>query len=607
MRLWNLKWIVLGLLWTGTAWSNPQENDFSVRAYLDRQVVGVQSQFSLFVELSGSNADKASQPQLPDMSGFASLLSTGSQYNISIVNNRRTITYTYSYIFQPLRTGEFTIGPVTVPFEGKSYKTEPLNIKIQKGSPARSRGGRGTGSDVSGADDIFIRAYIDRKKIFENEQAVVTYKIYTAVTIEQINFSGQPDMPGFWMEAFELPVQPPRTTEVIGGKRYLVAVIRKVSVFPLASGKKEIGPLSVECLVRERRRSVDPFDFDSIFDNSFFGRTVRKRVTSNALEVDVVPVPAYDGPGNFTGQVGKFQISARMDTVHVDVNQAVTFTLTLRGEGNIPALPDPAPVFPPDFEVYPPKVSSSVNRKGVKISGSKTYEYVLVPRHSGSYTIPPVSYVVFEPRSASYQNLTTASFHLEVARSREGAVALVREDLPASLRRLGEDIHPLRMRVPLFQTKRADFIRSPVFWCVSIIPLLGLVGAFMVRRHQDRMLADQVYARRRRASRWARKRLAQARGMGHGDPKAFYTEIGKALLGYVKDKLDMVEADMITDTIEKTLLERGASPESVERFSQCLRTCDLKRFSPLGAESEEMRQMLQMAEQAMLLVDKDLR
>ncbi len=580
--------------------------DITVKAHVDKTVVGLNQQFTLMVELSGKDINSASNPQLPKMDNFAAYLGSGTSQNIQFINGKMSVSKTINYYFQATAVGKFQIGPVIVKAGGKEFRTEPISIDIQKTSaqaaPSRQPG---TPQDTGPAeDDLFVRALADRRQVYQNEPVTITYKVYTRVNVTSFGFSRLPSTAGFWVEDFPMDGNPTTSTEVLEGKQYTVATIKKMAVFPMTPGKKTIDPMTIECEVRTRRRTRDLFND---FFSDPFGRSVRKSVQSNALTIDVRPMPEEGKPADFSGVVGRFKLNGSVDKTRVKTNEAISYKITVEGQGNIRTLPEPDVSFPPDFEVYPPKSSESINRRGSVISGKKTYEYVLVPRMPGQRRIKPVQLSVFNPASKAYETLRTDETVIEVAKGDDTFIAAPSGLSKEEVRLLGQDIRFIKTAMPSFRRIGGGVFQNVLLWMFFTMPLLLAGGAVAYGRHLDRLHGDEAYARNRRAGHAAKKRLSVAKSfLNTQTQKEFYSEVGKALTGYVADKLNVSEAGIMTEDIRCTLQKRGVEKGVVEDYFACLNECDYRRFAPSDATDAEMKAFLQKAETAMVALHQNI-
>ncbi len=577
--------------------------DVSVRGYLSANQVGVNRQFVLNVEISGTQQVE-SDPVLPDLDDFAIYLSSGTSTSMQIVNGRTTVSVTLQYRYQAIKEGTFEVGPVEVRAGGKTFTTDPLTITVSATPPPSQPGAGGeAGGDVEIApEDLFVTAEASDRTVFVNQPVIVEYRIYTRVNVSSYSILRLPGTAGFWVEEFEQQSSP-RVEQVIrNGVQYATAAIRKVALFPTSPGIKTVDPMSIEAQVQVQRRS-------SLFDD-FFRSPLASRVpvvvASQPLEIDVKPLPDDGKPPGFSGLVGSFDISATIDNARAATNEALTYRIRIEGRGNVRTVPEPTIEFPRGFEVYPPEVTEQIERVDNGIRGSKEYEYVLIPRTPGSRTIPSVQLDYFDASRGIYATTATQPIDVEVVgEALEGPVVAGRAR--GSIEQLREDIRFIRIAVPKFHSRGRVLFTTPGFWMVLLLPLGAVGGAWAARRHRDRLRGDVAYARRRRASRVAKKRLAQAKSLLSPDTtREFYAEIARALQGFLGDKLNMAEAGLIKESVSAKLRDRGVPQPVIDEYLGCIDVCDRQRFAPSASNTEKMDEFLERTEHAMTELDQRL-
>jgi hypothetical protein len=591
-----------------SGWLYVTAKDISVSAYVDKTSVGQYQQFTLSVEISGEGASGVADPQLPEIGGFASFLGSGSSQNIQFVNGKMSVSKVVSYHYQATELGTHEIGPVVVKYQGQTYSTEPIQIEI------KATGGKPSASDNSQrkeqvtsntGDDLFVEATVNKKRVFQNEPVTITYKIYTRLQVASFGFSKEPATTGFWKEDYDLPAQPVTSSEIVNGKQYTVATIKKIALYPMTPGAKKIDPLVITCEVRSRGRSRDPFD--SFFSDPFFGRTETMQVPSNAVNIEVLPLPEMGRPADFNGAVGQFKMSAWTDKTQAKTNEAITFKLKIEGRGNIHHL-NPSVRISGDFETYPPKETESIQRLNEPISGSKVYEYVLIPRLPGRQQIDAVIYSYFDPEAKAYKTLATDPIFIDVEKGQESFSMIPAGATKEQVKWLGKDIRFINTNSVEFRRIGLTFYHGFSFWVILVAPLLMLCGALGYRRHLNRLDADVAYARERRARRAARRGLARARQLLNAETqKAFYAETGRAMLKFLGDKLNAAEAGLISEDIRKMLADRKVSPALIEDLFSILDTCDYQRFAPSEASEPDMQKFLKRSEKVMSDLDRELR
>ena len=591
--------VVLGLPAQGLAQT--------VRAYLSQNEVGLNRQFVLHVEISGTQQLDEDPPVLPDLSAFAAYLGSGTSTSMQIVNGRTSMSLTFQHRFQATAEGTFEIGPVTVRAGGRDLRTEPLTIRIIDGPGPTTRSGPPGADGTVAPEDLFVTATASQPLVYVNEPVIVEYRIFTRVDVDGYNITRQPGTTGFWVE--ELANPQARVEQVVrDGLQYASAVVRRVALFPTSAGTKTLEPLTLETRVRVQRRSRSLFGdpFGDPFGRGLFGSRVPVVVGSNPVEIEVLPLPPGQ-PDSFTGLVGHLDVSAAIDRTSVEINDALTYRLEVSGTGNIRTLPEPELGFPPDVEVYPPDISERVTPTEDGVRGSKIFEYVIVPRAPGQVTIPAVTLAYFDVDAGTYAMAASDPITLTVAGDPVAAPAGPAGRLRTGVDLERQDIRFIRIAMPGFRSVGGSLVRSVRFWAIALVPMIAVAGAVALRRHQDRLTGDVAYARRRRAARLAKQRLARAESLRSPDRhRAFHAEVGRALQGFLGDKLNVAEAGLIRDAIRARLTSRGVAAEVMDAYLECLEDCDRQRFAPTEPDTLAMQDMLTRAGHAMTDLDQAL-
>lgn len=570
-----------------------------VRAYLSPgSTVAPGSSFTLNVEVSGTQ-EVQRDIQLPDLASFAQFLGSSSQSSVQMVNGRTSVSLTLQYRYQAMTEGTHTIPSFEVRAGGRTLATEPLQVTVSgDATPSRSE------ANPIGPDDLFITAEPSKRSVFVGEPLILEYRIWTQVDVASFGMTRIPEPEGFWVEDVTQPGQPRVEQRTEGGVTYTTAVIRRIALVPTGSGERAIEPIGVEAQVRVRAGTLDPFEDFFGRSSPFASRTVPTTVLANPVTIDVQPLPP-GAPEPFTGIVGTLEVSADLDRDSVASNDAVTLTVRVDGTGNIPTVPAPELGLDADFEVFPPEVSESFRISGDGLSGSKTFEFVLIPRAPGSRSIPSVRFPYYDDALGEYRVAATDPLELTVS----GTVL----ESPGSLGRGGvaqlrEDIRFIRLGPLELRRVGGSLVESSSFWLLLLLPLVAMGGATMLRRHRDRLEGDVAYARGRRAGRVARKRLAQARELLKSeDVRAFYAEVARALRGLVADRLNLAEAGLQTAELDAALATTGIAGELRRDLVDCLEECDRQRFAPPSADTAARERFLDRAGDVMTRLDRAVR
>ena len=570
-----------------------------VNASVSPSIVPLNGQFTLGVELRGTNRVDV-EPSLPELGDFSRYIGRNSSTSMQMIGGVTTVSLTIQYRYRAIREGTFEIGAVEVQAGGQVLRTRPVTLTVSTAGAAAG-GGPEEPSGV-GPDDLFIVAEVSKTRVYQNEPIEVSYRLFTRVNVTSYSLFDLVESEGFWMEDVPSPRTPEVEQKVRGGQTYTTAVVRRVVLFPSGPGTRTIEPMSVEVSlqVQRQRRSL----FDDFFDRgSLFGSQVPVILVSAPVQVEVLPLPVPGRPRSFTGLVGRLNVSASIDRSSVETNDAVTLKLIVEGEGNLRGLAAPVIDFPADFEVFPPEVTESIDRTGSRIRGSRTYEYVLIPRSPGEKTIPPVAMSYFNAESGLYATSASEPLRLDVTGDPVIGAPIGR----AGVETLREDIRFIQIGPPSLGALGGSLADAPGFWIVALLPLVALLGALGLRKHWDRLEGDVAYARGRRAGRVAKKRLGRARAvMSEGDARAFYAEVERALRGFLADKLNVAEAGFMSQVAEAELSRRGVPVVATRNYFACLGECDRARFAPPSSSAEEKSGFLGRAAEAMTAVQEGL-
>ena len=405
-----------------------------------------------------ANAD-IDEFRAPSFEGFQTLSGPNRSQNssISFINGKvsQNIMISYSFILYAKAKGNYTFAPASCTFEGKKYNTNALSIEVIAGdnpNTAVSSGSSSDSPDLVTVDDeqLFIEAFIDKKKAYQGEQILLTHKIFTLVPVANLSVDKLSSYPGFWsINLLDNNDQLKQYNQEVKGKDYIVADLKREAVFAQKTGKLVIPPMELNCVAKiptnkKRGASNDPF-FDSFFNDPFFNNayhSIEKKLATKPITIEVLPLPIQGKPANFSGAVGEFNISSNIDHSSLKTNEAVTVKYTVSGDGNIDLIPDLVVQFPADFEVYDPKISSNTRKSNSGVSGFKILEYTLIPRSAGNYEIPSVSFNFFNPKTKQYESKTTDAYNVTVEKNDAAA--------SSNVTFVGENKEKIRYKISFF-------------------------------------------------------------------------------------------------------------------------------------------------------------
>lgn len=598
------KFLIIILLFLSGVITNFYAQEFS--ATVDKTTIGQSDRFQVYFTFSGDNVNTVSNFRAPDFQGFRVLSGPNQSQSMQIINGKVTGSVTYSFILQAQNTGEFTIGTASIDYRGKTFTSQPIKLKVEKGSLQNPPGSGYSNEEI--ANNVFILAEANKTRALLGEQITVTYKLYTKLNIASPQISKLPQYQGFWAEELDLKQTINVEIGMYKGERFRVATIKQAALFPTRTGKLSVTPfeLNIPVIVKKRRTTNDIFD--EFFGDSFFGRneTIEYQAKSNVITIDVEPLPVSNVPSSFNGAVGNFNFKAEVDKNKVSVNESITLRLTASGTGNIKLLQIPEPVLPTGFEKYEPKVYENINKGGV-ISGQKIVEYLIVPRTAGDKEIPSIEFSYFNPSTRRYATITTPAFNISVERGTGQYEPVAGSFSKEDVRLLSEDIRYIKTSAFKFEKKDEISLIKPWFWISIIFPLLVLLTTIGIRRRQDKLTGNTQLLKFRKAEKMARKRLKSAKhALDLGKLSEFYSELSLALYGYLEDKLGIQKSDFTLETALDKLQNRNVEMNLIDRVKGIAEKCEFVRFAPQGETSTSANEIYSEAVNVIVEVDSSL-
>lgn len=578
LRRFLLLFIVLGI----SLGANAQAS-FNLKA--PRQVVEG-NRFTLSFELRNG---EATPPKAPELENCKLLYgpSTSTMSSIQWINGQQTsstsITYTFTY--RADKAGTVTVPSVSINVDGKQLTSSSARFTIlppDRNAPSQG----GSGVDVNdystqtpdrkiSSDDLFVRVYLNKSTVYEQEAIIATVKVYTKYNISSFRASQQPTFEGFLSEELDVPQQVEQ--EHYNGQNYTTAVLKRCIIFPQKTGKLSINSGTYEVTVVRYE----------LVSNGFFQtrRPVEDQIQtrSNIASVNVMPLPE-PRPVSFTGAVGSYTASATLNPTELKTNEATSYVFTVKGSGNIKYLKSPTLDLPSGIDQYTPKTDIDAKFNGSNISGTYKVTYTLVPQQPGNFTIPATEFSYFDPSAKEYKTIPLEPFAIKVAQGASTSVATEQTAIHKGI----TDILHIRPSDPQNQAKEHTFVfRTGWYIILYILSVLSLVIVIFVYRRQLKLNADVVSRKRARANKEAVKRLREARKMlDKRNWDGFHEALNGALWGYLSNKLGIPASGLLRDNIADKLRDYGADDSTISDIITILDECEMARFTPSHDDAE---------------------
>ena len=526
-----------------------------------------------------------------------------SSYQMINGHTSSSSSITYTYIVCASKNGTYTISPAHIVVDGKTISSNSLTIKVSGSAQSNSGSSRqhrneeeeirDAGSQISGSD-LFIKVSANKKRVHEQEPILLTYKVYTLVGLTSLR-GDMPDLKSFYTQEVDLPQQKSFSVETLNGRTYKTTTWSQYVMFPQTTGKLEIPSITFEGIVVQQNRNIDPFE--AFFNGGSGYVEVKKKIQAPGIEIQVDPLP--ERPANFSGGVGKFNVSAQLDKTETKANDPISMRIIVSGTGNLKLIKQPVVNLPKDFDKYEPKVTDKSKLTTNGIEGSMVYDLLIVPRHQGQYEIPPVEFTYFDTAENAYKTVKSESFTLDVAKGSDAGA--VNDFSGQDLQELNKDIRYIKTGSTNQHSLNDFFFGSSAYWISLCLLAVVFVSLFVIFRQRAIDNANVTKARGKKANKVATKRLKKAsRLMADNKPGEFYDEVLRALWGYVGDKMNIPVEQLSHDNISMRLAERNVDETVISQFIGALDECEFERYAP----GDPKGNMNKVYEKAMTAIEK---
>ena len=534
-------------------------------------------------------------------------VSQQESYNMVNGHTSSSSSITYTYMLMGVKNGTYTIPPARINAGGTTLTSESAKVTVV-GNATQGGGGtkfhqeedhqpkmQGAGTPVT-SSDLFIRVSANKTHVHEQEPILLTYKVYTLVELTQLN-GKMPELTGFHSQEVELPQQKDFHVENVNGRNYRCVTWSQYVMYPQMTGKLEIPSITFKGIVVQENRSVDPFE--AFFNGGSGYVEVKRDIVAPGLTIQVDSLP--ERPADFSGGVGKFNISAQVENQEVNAGDPVKIRVVVGGTGNLKLLKQPEIKLPKDFDKYDPEVTDKTKLTSNGVEGNMVYDYIIVPRNQGNYTIPPIQLVYYDTSANAYKTVETQPIKLSVAPG--DATATVSDFTDMS----NKDIRPIKKGKAKLHKSGEFFFESTSYWVYICVPLLIFITLLALFRRRAIERADIIKMKAKNANKVATRRLRTAnRLMMNGENNLFYDEVLKAIWGYVGDKLNMPEEELSRDNVCEKLEAQGVDQQTLDKLISALDECEYERYAP-GDAKGNMNKTFESAMTAIMEIENAMK
>lgn len=579
-------------------------NDIKLTASVDNPSprVGERFTYSIQADYTGSLPDIAP----PDFDGFEIAMGPSVSTSVQIINMAVSKSQTISYVLRPTRSGTLSIAPASLKLKSKTISSNSVSVEVPSDGTSPNPGAAAGKGGVKGGKDkaiqgdksaeVFLTATADKLSLTKLDMAIVTYRLYLRVNVLNYEIAKVPQATGFWIEDFPVSSRPVLEDVTVDGQPYKSAVIRRIGVFPTRSGAMMLDPLSVDVTIERstrRARSRDPFD--SFFDDPFFGsrgQRVTQTVSCVPLMLSVRDFPA-GAPAEFSGDVGSFDLNVTYDKQELAQNDALTVKVTISGKGYLKSIDAPKLELPSGFEQFAPTTEDNISLASDAMRGKKSFTYLVIPRRSGNFTLPPVRFSYFDPAAGSYKTASDGGLDLRVSGAEGGNDIVYSGKSQSEVTLVDSDIRFVKALTTPLTKKSIPQYRSPWFIILFAMGPLSLLGGIGWEKYNEKRSADPVAVRRRKAVEMVRKSLIQSERFAQSDALKAVETAAKGLAELTGAVIDEPTAGLTMDLVRRKLNELNADADLTDKTIKLLGEADRIRFGGAGQTVNDIRLLLE--------------
>jgi len=535
----------------------------SFTASASKNKLGVNERFSLTFSVNGSG-DRFTAP---DLSSFSILSGPSTSSSTTIINGKVTRENTYTYYLRTKKIGVYTIGSASIFVKGRQYRSGNVSIQVLKTSPQSNSI---FSPEANARENVFLNLELSNSNPYVGEQVVAKYKLYFSQEVRSPDLLKEPTYTGFWHEDYDLGENYPIQQVQRNGKTFKVATLKKLVLIPQRSGELTLDAMDLDVPV------VIPTN-----QRDFFGR-IQSRIlnivcSSDAKVLSVKSLPLKGKPANFSGAVGDFEFTTRLDRDSIKTNESATLSMRVSGTGNLRMIDLPSFKIPNDLEAYEPKFKETINLNKAGLSGFKRVEHLLIPRNRGDYKVSVGSFNYFNPKLKKYISVHKPSYVLNVEGEENppSTSLMVNNITKEDVSFIGKDILYIKTSLGHLQDSKELFYGSFVFeaflFFIIFVLFTALVLAYLLRKS----MIDLKKWRRGGA-------MKQAFSILDSVSDEPFNIIQQSLQLYLRKKWGLDRSQFDKEIIEELLISKNIDAALVNEVVSILESCEIARFTQVN-------------------------
>jgi len=567
--------------------------DATLIAKVSKNKLGLNQRLKIEFSINKQGSDQFTPPKFTNFKVVGGPSQSVSQ---SWVNGKVSFSQSYTYIIQPKRKGEITIGTASVKIGGKYIRSKPIKIIVLDAVEIPKNP---NDPNYIAQQNIHLVAEISKTRPYVGEGVYVEYRLYVSENVSVYNYgvTEAPKYNGFWNQEIKIKGQSPVKIGKYNGEDYRYIVLQKALLIPTKTGKLTIDPMKMEIVIGVPTGRSD-------FFGNVITRNVRKEFASAKKIIRPNSLPLEGKPANFSGAVGAFNFNVAISKEILKANESSQIKVAISGKGNLKLFELPEVITPTELEKYQPERNERVRVNSTGISGSVSDLYTIVPQYKGKYKIPNVSFSYFNPKEKKYHTIVTDDLFVDVLEGKELKPVVDTNSIrKQNVTSTGNNFRYIQTKTNLEVVDTSDFFKSNLFYILLLLPLIAIPIGIIIAKNNQKRNNDLVGNKQRKAEKLARKYLSEAKKK-LGEKEPFYEALERALHNYLKAKLGIETTDISKEKITGILKNKSIKTTTIHQFIEVLEHSDMARYSQIT--TTEMEAEFERAKQVIVELDKQL-
>lgn len=528
----------------------------------------------------------------PNFNNFKVIAGPSQSVSQSWINGKVSFSQSYSYILEPKRKGELSIGAASIDFGDTVLYSESVKIIV---TDAVDIPPDPNDPNYVAQQNIHLVAEVSKTNPYVGEGIYVEYRLYVSenVSVFDTQVTEAPQYIGFWNQTIDITGYPVKMGKY-NGENYRYIVLQKALLIPTKSGNLTIDPMKMDIVIGVPTGRSD-------FFGNVLTQNIRKEFASAKKIVVPKELPLIGKPEDFKGAVGNFNFNVSINKDILRANETADVKVMVSGKGNLNLFELPEITTPAELEKYQPVRNEKINVAIDGISGSISNTYTIVPQYKGKYKIPKTIFSYFDPSDEKYHTLTNEDLYVDVIDGKpiENNNS-INNNAPIEAT---NSFRYIQTSTTFSPTYTKDFYDSWLFYILLSIPFLAIPIGVAIAKHFEEKNKDIIGLKLRKAEKLAKKYLADA-SKQLGKKEAFYLALEKALHNYLKAKLGIETADISKEKIAELLQEKNVDEQNITQFINVLKNSDFARYTPVT--NLQMKEEFEKAKNVIVQLDKQL-